>query len=109
MPWRGPSYEGEFPTLGYDVGEWIEAHCMIPDGWNKDQPYKLSDEMWRFLIHYFRLYPHAAPFPAEYALRYTGGQLRRSQKWGKDPFGAAIVLAKGLGPTTFAGWDANGE
>ncbi len=110
MPWRGPSEEGEFPTLGYDVGEWIEEHLVIPDGYQQGEPYRLTDEMWKFLIHYFRLYPHAAPWPAEFGLHYTGGQLRRSQKWGKDPFGgAAIGLAEAFGPTRFDGWDAAGE
>jgi hypothetical protein len=109
MPWRGPAEEGEFPTLGYDVGEWIEAHCVVPDGYLQGQPYKLTDEMWTFLIHFYRLYPYAAAWPAPDSLRYTGGQLRRSQKWGKDPFGAAIIWAEALGPTRFDGWTAGGE
>lgn len=109
MPWRGPAEDGEFPTLGYDVGEWIEAHCVVPDGYQQGQPFKLTDEMWRFVIHRYRLYPHAAAWPAPDALRYYGSQLRRSQKWGKDPLGAAMALANALGPSRFAGWDARGE
>jgi hypothetical protein len=109
VPWRGPSEEGEFPTLGYDVGEWIEANCVVPDGYRQGQPYLLTDEMWTFLIHFYRLYPHAAAWPAPDSLRYTGGQLRRSQKWGKDPFGAAIIWAEALGPTRFDGWNAAGD
>jgi hypothetical protein len=109
VPWRGPSEPGEFPTLGYDVGEWIEAHCVVPDGYLQGQPYKLTDEMWAFLVHFYRLYPHAAPWPAPDSLRYTGGQLRRSQKWGKDPFGAAMIWAEALGPTRFDGWNAAGD
>jgi hypothetical protein len=109
MPWRGAEVEGEFPTLGYDVGEWIESHVVVPDGYRMGQPYKLTDEMWSFLLHFYRLYPYAAPWPAPDALRYVGGQLRRSQKWGKDPFGAAIILAEALGPTRFDGWNAKGE
>lgn len=109
MPWRGPEYEGEYPTLGFDVGEWIEAHCVVPDGYRMGEPFLLTDEMWKFLLGFYRLYPHAAPWPAQDALRYTGGQLRRAQKWGKDPFGAAICWAEALGPTRFDGFDANGE
>lgn len=109
MPWRGPDEFRPFPTLGDAVGEWIEAHCVVPDGYLKGQPYKLTDEMWRFLLHYYRLFEHAAPWPATEALAYYGGQLRRSQKWGKDPFGAAILWAEALGPTRFDGWDAAGE
>lgn len=109
MPWRGPSDPGEFPTLGYDVGEWIEANLVIPDGYRRGQPYLLTDEMWRFLLRYYRLLEHAEPWPAPEAFACYGGQLRRSQKWGKDPFGAAILWAEALGPTRFDGWSAAGE
>jgi hypothetical protein len=109
MLWRGPSEPGEFPTLGYDVGEWIEKHCVIPDGYRQGHPFLLTDEMWTFLVHFYRLDPEAKPWPGPIGLRYTGGQLRRSQKWGKDPFGAAMCWAEALGPTRFNGWDASGE
>jgi hypothetical protein len=110
VPWRGPDEDHAFPTLGYDVGEWIEANLVIPDGYRQGEPFTLTDEMWKFLIHYYRLYPHAAPWPAEFGLRYIGAQLRRAQKWGKDPFGgAAIGLAEALGPTRFDGWNAAGD
>jgi hypothetical protein len=109
MPWRGAVEPGEFPTLGYDVGEWMESHLVVPDGYRKGEPFLLTDEMWRFLLHYYRLYEHAAPWPAPDMFQYYGGQLRRSQKWGKDPFGAGILWAEALGPTRFDGWDAAGE
>ncbi len=102
MPWRGPEHEGEFPTLGYQVGAWIEAHCVIPDGYNMGRPYRLTDEMWRFLLRFYRV---GQPD----GLHFTGAQLRRSQKWGKDPFGAAIILAEAGGPSRFDGYDAAGE
>lgn len=103
MPWRGPEEPGEFPTLGYEVGEWIEANAVVPDGYRRGQRYLLTDEMWRFLLRFYRV------DPAEDRLHFYGGQLRRSQKWGKDPFGAAIILAESLGPARFDGWDAAGE
>ena len=109
MPWRGAEHEGEFPTLGYDVGEWIEAHLVIPDGYRQGEPYRLTDEMWRFLLHFYRLDPRAEAWPGPIGLKHTGAQLRRSQKWGKDPFGAAVCWAEALGPTRFDGWDASGE
>jgi hypothetical protein len=103
MPWRGPSEPGEFPTLGYAIGEWIEANVVIPDGYRRGEQYRLTDEMWRFLLRFYRV------DEAEQGLRYYGGQLRRSQKWGKDPFGAAIILAEAQGPARFDGWNASGE
>lgn len=119
MPWNGgEGVPGSFPTLGFAAGEWIESHLVIADGYRQGEPYLLTDEMWRFLVHYYRLWPDAQKWSGRVvspgagvprALRYTGGQLRRSQKWGKDPFGAAIVWNEALGPSRFDGWDANGE
>jgi len=107
--WRGPEYDGEFPSLGWQVGEWIEAHLVIPDGYRQGHPYLLTEEMWRFLAHRYRVHEDAQPEPSAHALVYYGAQLRRSQKWGKDPLGAALQWAEALGPTRFDGWDANGE
>jgi hypothetical protein len=103
LPWRGPAEPGEFPTLGYEIGEWIEANVVIPDGYRRGQRYLLTDEMWRFLLRFYRIDLETG------RLLFYGGQLRRSQKWGKDPFGAAVILAEGLGPARFDGWDAAGE
>jgi len=109
VPWRGPQVAGEYPTLGYQVGGWIEENLVIPDGYRQGEPFKLTDEMWRFLLKYYRVHVNAEPWPGLLGMRYTGGQLRRAQKWGKDPLGAAVHWAEALGPSRFDGWDANGE
>lgn len=79
MPWRGPSEPGEYPTLGYSIGEWVEANVVIPDGYRRGQRYLLTDEMWRFLLRFYRVDTEEA------RLHFYGAQLRRSQKWGKRP------------------------
>jgi hypothetical protein len=111
--WRGPSQPGEFPTLGWVVGEWIEANCVIPNGPQRGTPYLLTREMWHHLLHVYRLHPDAAvhpryPRPVD-GFVYYGAQLRRPQKWGKDPLGAVRAVAHALGPVQFGGWDADGE
>ena len=111
MPWRGPREPGEFPTLGYEVALWIEASCVIPDSIRQGQPYRLTTEMLRFLLRFYRLRPGAvvleerpsAPFA------YRGALLMRPQKWGKGPLAAALCLAEAFGPVRFDGWDATGE
>lgn len=103
MPWRGPQYEGEFPTLGYQVGDWIEDRCVIPDGDHQGEPYLLSEEMWRFLLWYYRIDQDKG------RRTYRGGQLVRPQKWGKGPFSSAQTCAEADGPVLFDGWDSNGE
>lgn len=109
MPWRAPSYSGEFPSLGWDVGDWIEEHCVIPDGEHGAEPYKLTDEMWRFLVFHYRLKLEAEAGQLATAFRYRRSILVRPQKWGKSPLTAAIICAESLGPTVFDGWDAAGE
>lgn len=111
--WRGPEEPGEFPTLGWLIGEWIEEHCIIPDGPQRGAPYELTREMWQHLLQVYRLRPRAKvhpkyPRPVDGLVHY-GAQLRRPQKWGKDPFHAAKAIAHALGPVQFDGWDADGE
>ncbi|MFI7656062.1 hypothetical protein ACIBX9_25615 [Streptomyces albidoflavus] len=109
MGWRGPERPGEFPTLGWLVGEWIEAHCVVPDGDDIGQPYLLTDEMWTFLAWHYRLRAEATEDGWRSAWQYRRSQLVRPQKWGKGPLTCAMVCAEAAGPVRFAGWDAAGE
>lgn len=104
MPWRGAEVPGEFPTLGYLVADFIEESCVVPDGEQMGSPYRLTDEMLKFLLHFYRVVPETGRFA-----HFRGGQLIRPQKWGKGPFSAAWVCAEAQGPTLFDGWDAQGE
>lgn len=111
MPWRGPEVPGEFPTLGWQVADWIQERCVIPDGDQRGQPLILTEEMVRFLLWYYRLDPDRASRkwsgPRFHFER--GGQLVRPQKWGKGPFSGAIICAEAEGPVVPDGWDADGE
>jgi hypothetical protein len=111
VPWRGPAFPGEFPTLGYIVAGWIEELCVIPDRQVAGRPIGLSDDQLAHLLWQFRLWPNAtyhedrpaAPFV------FTGSLIVRAQKWGKGPFSACRLCAQAIGPVLFAGWDANGD
>lgn len=109
MPWRGSGYPGEFPSLGWSIGEWIEEHCVVPDGDLIGSPFMLTDEMWRFLVLHYRLLPDATQDAWQAAWAYRRSQLVRPQKWGKGPLSAAMICAESVGPVRFAGWDAGGE
>jgi hypothetical protein len=111
VPWRGPEVKGEFPTLGYLVGEWIEHNCVIPDGNHQGEPFLLTEEMWKFLFRFYRLKPNARHIENRPSAPFVnrGGLLMRPQKWGKGPFAAAICLAEAFGPVRFTGWDDDGE
>lgn len=94
---------GEFPTLGYQVADWIEERCAIPDREYVGNPFLLTDEQLRFLLNFYRLTPEGTFF------HHRGAQLTRPQKWGKGPLSAAIICAEAQGPVLFDGWDADGE
>lgn len=103
MPWRGPEVPGEYPTLGYQVADWIESRCAIPDRELVGDPFLLTDEQLRFLLAFYRLNEQGK------FVYHRGAQLTRSQKWGKGPISAAWICAEAQGPVLFDGWDANGE
>lgn len=104
MPWRGPEYPGEFPTLGYQVAEWIEEKVAVPDREVVGSPFRLTDPQLLFLLHFYRLDPETGKFVYD-----RGGSLVGPQKWGKGPFASAIVCGEAEGPVLPAGWDADGE
>lgn len=104
MPWRGAEVPGEFPTLGYQVADWIEERCAIPDREFVGSPFLLTDEQLRFVLNFYRLVPETGEF-----FFGRGGQLTRPQKWGKGPIASAIICAEAQGPVRFDGWDSNGE
>lgn len=113
MPWKGPDQPGEFPSLGYVLTDWIEAHCVVPDGFNIGDPFVLSDEQYQFLVNHYRLKPDiefdpVAPLLAQ-AFHYRRSQLVRAQKWGKNPLVAAMICGESVGPVLFAGWADGGE
>ena len=109
MPWRGPQYEGEFPSLGWAVAEWIEEHCVVPDREDAGEAFVLSDEQLRFLVHHYRLKPGATEARWQTAWAHTRSLLVKPQKWGKAPITSAMICAEAVGDVLFAGWDANGE
>lgn len=103
MPWRGPEYANETPTLGYEVASWIQAYCVIPDRELRGEPFRLTDEQLRLLCYFYALTPEGK------WVYQRGAQLVRPQKAGKGPLAASVVAAEAAGPVRFAGWDAQGE
>ena len=92
----------EVLSLGYDVADWIEANCVIPDGERMGERYKLTHEMLVFLRDFYEV-------DANGAFKYRRGLLVRPQKWGKGPFSAAIICAEAYGPVLFDHWGPDGH
>lgn len=90
------------PSLGYAVADWIEDHCVIPDGERMGQDYVLTTEMLKFLEDFYEVNPDGT-------FKYRRGLLVRPQKWGKGPFSAAIICAEAYGPVLFSHWGPDGQ
>jgi hypothetical protein len=106
----------EFPTLGYQVADLIEATCAIPDGEHAGEPYILTDEQLRFLLWHYRIDPNVERWDARTgrgaAVRLLPRLAARPPaEVGQGPVRAAIICAEAHpeGPVLFDGWDANGE
>jgi hypothetical protein len=89
--------------------EWIEAHCVIPDGDDRGMPFRLGDEQARFVMNHYRVRDNATPELRAPAFVFRRSQLVRAQKWGKSPLIAAFVCLEGVGPALFDGWAVGGE
>lgn len=99
--WRGPSYEGEYPTLGRDLLDWWAEYLPSPRDENAELIF--TDEQALILLDWYRIDPRTGAFV------YRRGCSRRSKGWGKSPVEAAKVIAELAGPVLFDGWDANGD
>jgi hypothetical protein len=106
--WRGPRYEGEIPTLGYAVLDWMTGYLASPR--DETQPFMPTDEQAQRILLWYALHPETGRFI------YRRWLQQRAKGWGKSPLVGAIMLA-GLGaanendsaPVLFDGWDAAGE
>ena len=52
MAWRGPETPGEYPTLGFVAVQWIEEHCVVPDGPRAGELIRLTDEQYRLILQH---------------------------------------------------------
>lgn len=101
MPWRGPSYPGEYPTLGWQVLQW--GHAYLPSPADETQPLVLTDEQAQIVLQWYEIDPRTGEYPWRILV------LEESKGWGKSPIAAFLEGAEFAGETCFDGWDAFGE
>lgn len=114
MPWRGPRYPGEVPTLGWYVIDWMRAHLIVPDGITAGQPLTLTREQARFVLAFYAVDrwfsgDAAAGAALRNARTVRRAVLSRPKGWGKSPLMAGLSLAEALADVVPDGWDADGE
>jgi hypothetical protein len=101
MPWK-PRDGDPFPTLGYDVADWMQDNLAAPDA-GEYAPFRVTREQLEFLVRLYELDPQTGERVKHRAV------LQRPRGWGKSPFLAAIACAEALGKVLFDGWDAEGQ
>lgn len=102
-------YVVDFPTLGFLAADWTEAHCIVPDGFRKGDPFEMYTwQLWCTVNHY-RVKPDAKVGQLAPAFHYRRSQVVAPQKTGKGPWSATIIAFEALGPAVFDGWATGGE
>ena len=95
------------------AADWIEAHCVIPDGFHAGRPFELYEYQLRYFAEFYRVRHDVEFNPVNPilgpAFRYRRGILVGPQKLGKGPHTAAHVCLEGVGPALFAGWAGTGD
>lgn len=103
MPWRGPDYEGEFPSLGPEIVNWIESYLCHGPGDVQGSPIVLDDELFEFVVRCYRLDPDTGKRV------YRRAFLSRAKGRAKSELAGMLACAEALGPVRFDGWDAQGD
>jgi hypothetical protein len=90
------------------VPGWIEAHCVVPDGFRRGEPFALYDFQFRYFVNFYLVRGDAEWVPED-PVRAPAFVYRRAlwadvQKKGKAPASAAHICVEGVGPALFAGW-----
>lgn len=101
MPWK-PSVEGEKPTLGWYVLDWMHEFLARPaiGFYEPFVPYREQED---FILKFYEIDPETGRF------RYDRALLGRPRGWGKSPILGGLCLVEGLADVVFDGWDANGQ
>ena len=111
MPWRGPRFEGDFPTLGPLIADFL-LQLPSPDEARDDDgratPFVLSDAQFDVLCEGFRVRVDAGG-PDGLWRHYNEICIKGVKGLGKSPFGGGLAICGLVGPMVFDGWDAAGE
>lgn len=103
MPWRGPSYEGEFPSLGWGLVDLFEEYALVPSGLAHGQRVTLTDRQVAFVVRMHRIHPETGRYVYRRAVK------EGPKGDGKSPLLAWCSFGHLVGPVVFDGWDANGD
>lgn len=87
---------------------WVEAHCVVPDGFRAGQLLRLYQSQLEYFGAFYTVkgdveFDSVNPLLAA-AFRYRRALDIGPQKVGKSPRSASHICLEGVGPSLFAGW-----
>lgn len=95
------------------AAEWIQAHCVVPDGFDRGESFRLAGWQQTIVLNFYRVKPSAVWVPERPVLApafvYRRAQVVLPQKMGKAPMTSAVICLESVGPALFAGWATGGE
>lgn len=97
----------DWPSLGWDLIDWIESELCHGPGDVEGDPIELDDELARFIVDCYRLYPKGHEKAGQRAVRRA--TLSRPKGRAKSELAGMLVCAEAVAPVRFDGWRANGE
>lgn len=83
---------------------WVQEHAVIPDGFRQGEPFNFLPWQRKVYRNMYTVRGDAEVGQRSTAFVYRRAQVIMSQKSGKGPFAAAVVLAEAAGPTVFDGF-----
>jgi phage terminase large subunit-like protein len=102
MPWQ-PQEGDAFPSLGWQIADWIEAYCCHGPGDIQGEAIELDDEWLRFLVHAYRIDPETG------RRVFDESVLSRPKGRAKSELAGFVAVAEAFGPVRFDGWGADGQ
>ena len=102
-----------WPTLGHLLDGWYEQHLVIPDGYNRGEPFTQARWQYWATANHYRIREDATfnpqrP-PGSRAFVYRRSLIIGPQKSGKGPWSAGVTAGEAVGPTQFIGWARRGD
>ncbi len=102
-----PLPEVDFPTLGWQIADWIETFLCHGPGDVEGDAFEVDDEIAAFIAWCYRV--HSEGEDEEGRRQVQRAILSRPKGRAKSEIAGAIVCAEALGPVRFSHWAEKGE
>lgn len=107
MPVRKLLPPAEWPTLGWQVIDWMEEHLCHGPGDIQGEALWFDDEWCEIICAAYRLFPKGHARAGRRVVSYLGASMPKGRA--KSEVAGALICAELLGPVRFDGWDAQGK